>query len=142
MADPGLVQRGLKNLSESVHAVRTGEGESASARLGQSFKRAGKKAKSSFARLTTLLGLTVGLDAYDDDVDDQRRRKRARALIGGSEIDFVAKSPGEHRDLAATVAPEFRAQVASGLAAANSHTMGSTLADAPTSAIEDHFDEN
>lgn len=144
MAEPNLVQRGLQSLSDGFKAVRTGEGKTPAARLGKSVRRGAAKAKTSFSRLTTLLGLTVGVDAFDDDLDDQRRRKRAQELIGNEEPLFVARQPNETRDLNATVAPEYRGQVAAGLAAANSHTMGSTLADAPTNGAAfdgDGYDE-
>ena len=144
MAEPNLVQRGLQSLSDGFKGLRTGEGQGQAARLGKSVRRGAAKAKTSFQRLTTLLGLTVGADAFDDDLHEQRRRKRAQELIGNEEPLFVARQPNETRDLNSTVAPEYRGQVAAGLAAANSHTLGSTLADAPTNGggeFNDGYDE-
>ncbi len=138
MAEPNLVQRGLQSLSDGFKGLRTGQGNGQAARLGKSVRRG---AATSIQRLSTLLGLTVGVDAFDDDLDEQRRRKKAQELIGIDEPLFVARQPNETRDLNATVAPEFRGQVAAGLAAANSHTLGSTLADAPTNGGGGEFND-
>lgn len=131
MATQNLVQRSLRSLNQTVTAFRTGEGDGAAARLGRSTRRGIERAK---AGLKNLGGASVGsssVDAYEDDVDDQRRRRKARSLIGDdAPMVFVAKDGAETRDLNATVAPEFRAQVAAGLAAANTMTAGSTLVDA------------
>ena len=139
MATQGLVQRGLKSLSNTFTAVRTGEGDGAAAKLGKSFKKSTKKAKGGFKQLGIALGLARDVDEVEDE-DEGRQRRRARQLIGDDAPMFVARSGSETRDINATVAPEFRGQVAAGLAAANSMTTGSTLADAPS--LGDGFDDS
>lgn len=129
MAQPNLVQRGLQSLSQTVNALRTGEGESRAARLGRGERRGIGRAKAGLKNLRVALGFGT-VDAFDDDLDEQRRQRRARAILGDDAPPvFVARDGTEHRDLNATVAPEFRAQVAAGLAAANTMTTGSTLVD-------------
>lgn len=148
-----LVQRGLKSLNEQLRQLRP-EGdkdtrETRESKDGQPTGRAtgkaksGKSGKARGAKGKRGLGGALGLgsalyvDAFEDDEDLRDRKRRARYLLGDDETPvFIAKS-GEHRDLNATVAPEFRAQVAAGLARANTLTTGSTLVDAGAGAAAD-----
>lgn len=149
-----LVQRGLQSLNEQLRSLRPQEGEkdtreTRESKDGQSTGRAAGKAKSGKAGRTRGakgkrglggalgLGSALYVDAFEDDEDLRDRKRRARYLLGDDETPvFIAKS-GEHRDLSATVAPEFRAQVAAGLARANTFTVGSTLIDANAGASVD-----
>jgi hypothetical protein len=128
MADQNFLQRGLSGMRDTVRELRTGEGQGRAAALGRSAKKAGNKVKTGFGKLKKTLGFS-DVDSFDPDYDHHRRRKRARELLGDDEPAFAGmdkKNP--NRDLS-TVAPEFRAQVSSGLVAANSLTTGSTLVD-------------
>jgi hypothetical protein len=74
-------------------------------------------------------GIGVGtVDAFDLDPDEQRRRARAYELIGEDEEYILVERDGSNRDLMATVAPEYLAQVTSGIARAHTLTIGSTSA--------------
>jgi hypothetical protein len=129
MATNGIVQRGLQSLNDTVRAVRTGEGEGAAAKLGRTARRGLQKAKDSLGSLKTSLGLST-VDAYEEETpDENQRRKKTKQLLGQDEPIFVARSMQDKRDFNTTIAPEFRAQVAAGLASANSFTAGSTLVD-------------
>lgn len=142
VAAANLVQRGLRTLNEQLKQLKPQEGDkdAREAKDGQPARgtgkaKSGKAGKSRGAKGKRALGGALGLggalyvDAFDDDEDLRDRKRRARYLLGDDEAPvFIAKS-GEHRDLNATVAPEFRAQVASGLARANTMTTGSTLVD-------------
>jgi len=127
VAQGGIVQRGLQNLSQTVRAVRTGEGEGKAARFGKSARRGLAKAKSGFSGLTSRFGGMSEVDAYEEDVTDRDRRRKARQLLGDHDAELYTLPRNENRDLASTVAPEFRAQVTAGLATANSMTTGSTV---------------
>jgi hypothetical protein len=137
MAAANLVQRGLQSLNQQMRqqeARRSGEGEGKATGAGKS-KKGGRARRAKDADSKKGLGGALGLagagyvDAWEEDDEQRQRRRKARWLIGDDEeMIFIAKD-GEHRDLAATVAPEFRAQVASGLARANTLTVGSTLVD-------------
>ncbi len=134
MVAANLVQRGLKSLGEQFRPVRTGEGDKDAQRAGGTQKK-GKARKAKDAGGAKGLGGALGLaragyvDAWEDDDEGQRRRRKSRLVLGDDEAPvFIAKT-GEHRDLSATVAPEFRAQVAAGLVRANTLTAGSTLVD-------------
>jgi hypothetical protein len=127
VAQGGIVQRGLQNLSQTVRAVRTGEGEGKAARFGKSARRGLAKAKSGFSALTSRFGGMSEVDAYEEDIADQDRRRKARQLLGDQDGELFTLPRSENRDLSATVAPEFRAQVTAGLATANSMTTGSTV---------------
>ena len=132
-ASTGLLQRGLQSLRSNVQGLRTGEGDSQGAKFTRAGKKGLKKAKGGFGGLKVALGFTEAVDGYEEESDEERSRKRrTRALLGQEEMLFVAKDGAQSRDMSATIAPEFRGQVASGLAAANSMTAGSTMADAPT----------
>ncbi len=142
VAAANLVQRGLRTLNEQLKQLKPGEGDKDTKEAhdgqparGTSKAKSGKAGKSRGAKGKRALGGALGLggalyvDAFDDDEDLRDRKRRARYLLGDDEAPlFIAKS-GEHRDLNATVAPEFRAQVAAGLARANTLTAGSTLVD-------------
>ena len=69
------------------------------------------------------------VDAFNDDLETERRKRKAQKFFGDDEPSFVGvRTEDPKRDLS-TVAPEFRGQVSSGLAAANTQTAGSTLVD-------------
>lgn len=127
MATQNLLQRSLRSLGESVRALRTGEGDSGAAKLNRSARQGVRKAKSSLKNLSVTLGFSA-VDAYEDDAEEQQRRRRARNLLSDdTPMVFMQQNGTDGRDLNATVAPEFRAQVAAGFAAANTLTTGSTL---------------
>ncbi|HEY4220239.1 MAG TPA: hypothetical protein VGO62_02835 [Myxococcota bacterium] len=129
MAEQNFLQRGLSGFRDTVRELRTGDGKGGAAQVGKGVKNAVGKAKAGLGKLKKTLGFS-STDAFDpDDQDEHRRRKRARELLGDDEPTFTGTGQRDpHRDLS-TVAPEFRAQVSSGLAAANSMTTGSTLVD-------------
>lgn len=128
MADQNFLQRGLSGMRDTMRELRTGEGQGGAAAIGRSAKKAGGKVKAGLGKLKRTLGFS-DVDSFDPDLDQQRRRKRARELLGDDEPSFAGMDKkNASRDLS-TVAPEFRAQVSSGLAAANSMTTGSTLVD-------------
>jgi hypothetical protein len=120
MADQNFIQRGLSGMRETV---RTGA-ES----IGRNAKKAAGKAKAGLAKLKKTLGFS-DVDIFDPDVDHQRRRKRARELLGDDEPSFAGMPNKDAKRDLSTVAPEYRGQVSSGLVAANSMTTGSTLVD-------------
>ena len=128
MAEQNFLQRGLSGFRDTVRELRTGEGKGTAAAAGRAAKNAGAKAKSGLGKLKKTLGFST-VDTFDpEEQDQQRRRKRARELLGDDEPTFTGAAKDPKRDLS-TVAPEFRAQVSAGLAAANSMTTGSTLVD-------------
>lgn len=127
MERQNLVQRSLRGLGESVRALRTGEGDGSAARLGRSARQGVKRARAGLKNLGATLGFST-VDAYEDDTEEQQRRRRARVFLSddGPPL-YVPQEARQGRDLQSTVAPEFRAQVAAGFAAANTLTTGSTL---------------
>lgn len=128
MADQSFLQRGLNGFRETVREVRTGDGKGTAANVGKTAKKAIGKAKAGLDKVKRGLGFNP-VDDYDAAAEDeQKRRKRARELIGDDEPPPVPVQAEPKRDLS-TIAPEFRAQVSAGLAAANSMTTGSTLVD-------------
>ena len=134
MAEQNFLQRGLASLRttvrDTVRELRTGEGKSGAAAVGRGAKRAAKRAQVGFGKLKRAFGFSY-VDTFNEDLEEERRKRRARVFMGESDPDFIGVATKDvQRDLA-TVAPEFRAQVSSGLAAANSMTTGSTLVDGP-----------
>lgn len=128
MAEQNFIQRGLSGMRDTVRELRTGEGQGRAAALGRSAKKAGGRVRAGFGKLKKTFGFS-DVDSFDPDQDRQRRRKRARELLGDDEPAFAGmEKKNANRDLS-TVAPEYRAQVSSGLVAANSMTTGSTLVD-------------
>ena len=128
MAEQSFLQRGLQGFRNTVREMRTGEGQGGAAAIGRGAKRAAKNLKSGIGRIKRSFGFSY-VDAFNEDIDEQRRRKRARQFMGDDEPEYVGvRTSDPKRDLS-TVAPEFRGQVSSGLAAANSLTTGSTLVD-------------
>ena len=123
---PGLLQRSLNTIRDTARGIVTGQGSGRAARLGQGARKSLQRAKGSFKNLKVALGFSA-VDGFDDDVDDQRSRKRARTLIGHDDRVVYAEKTHHNGDINKTVAPEFRAQVAAGLAGANSMTTGSTI---------------
>ena len=130
MARPNIVQRGLRNLSTTARQVRTGEGDTGASKLGKAARKGLKKAKAGMDNLAATLGFGgIQADAFEEDPTEHRRRKAAQLIFGEDDAVFIQRDNTDGRDLNSTVAPEFRAQVASGLAAANTMTAGSTLVD-------------
>ena len=117
------LQRGLASLSASIRAISSGEGESKAARLGRSVRQ-------TAARFKSMLGIPVAGDGFEA-AERHSRRKAAQKLIGAGEVAFVPQDGLKARDLNATVEKQYRGQVASGLAAASSRAVGSSLMDAP-----------
>src|SRR5687768_1039606 len=110
MADQNFLQRGLSGMRDTMRELRTGEGQGGAAAIGRSAKKAGGKMKAGLGKLKRTLGFS-DVDSFDPDLDQQRRRKRARELLGDDEPSFAGMDKkNASRDLS-TVAPEFRAQV-------------------------------
>lgn len=128
MAEQNFLQRGLSGMRETMREVRTGEGKGAGAAVGRAARGAAGKAKAGLGKLKKALGFSQ-VDEFDPEQEQQKRRKRARELLGDDEPSFTGVPQKDGRRDLSTVAPEFRAQVSSGLAAANSMTTGSTLVD-------------
>lgn len=128
MAEQNFIQRGLAGMRDAVREARTGEGKGTGAAVGRAAKGAIGKAKAGLGKLKKSLGFT-DVDHFDPDEDQQKRRRRARELLGDDEPSYAGVPRNDPRRDLSTVAPEFRAQVSSGLAAANSMTAGSTLVD-------------
>jgi hypothetical protein len=129
MPEQNFLQRGLSGFRETVRELRTGEGKGGAAQVGKSVKNAGAKMKAGLGKLKKTLGFS-GVDEWTpEEQDEQRRRKRARELLGDDEPTFTGNGQKDPRRDLSTVAPEYRAQVSAGLAAANSMTTGSTLVD-------------
>ena len=128
MPEQNFLQRGLSGFRDTVRELRTGEGKGGAAQVGKAAKGAVGKAKAGLGKIKRSLGFSTVDEFQVEDQDEQRRRKRARELLGDDEPTFGGSPKDPKRDLS-TVSPEFRAQVSSGLAAANSLTTGSTLVD-------------
>ena len=127
--EQNFLQRGLTGFRETIRQLQTGEGQSGAAAIGRGAKRAAKNVRAGLGKLKRTFGFS-DRDTYNEDLDEQRRRKRARQFMGDDEGDFVGVRTSDPRRDLSTVAPEYRGQVSSGLAAANSMTTGSTLVDA------------
>ena len=143
MVAANLVQRGLQSLNRQMREETRGTTEGQKAAAGSKAKKGKRAKRAKDAGGSKALGGALGLagagyvDAWEEDDEHRDRKRRARYVIGDDEeMIFIAKD-GEHRDLSATVAPEFRAQVAAGLARANTMTAGSTLVDSGASAEGD-----
>lgn len=123
MADtPNILQRGMQNVRDGIN------------RTGQATKRAIQRAKGGLKNLTGT-GFSP-VDSYTEEDDEQRRKKKAARFFGDDEPSFVSVRKSDPKRDLSTIAPEFRAQVSAGLAAANSHTTGSTLVEAPQPAAD------
>ncbi len=120
MADQSFLQRGLTGFRDTMRGVGQAAGRAAG--------NVAKKAKASLGAVKKSAGFS-DVDAFNDDLEQERRKRKAQKFFGDDEPSFVGvRTDDPKRDLS-TVAPEFRAQVSSGLAAANSQTTGSTLVD-------------
>jgi hypothetical protein len=120
MADQSFLQRGLTGFRDTMRGVGSAVGRAATG--------VAKKAKSTLGAVKKSAGFS-DVDAFNDDIEQERRKKKAARFFGDDEPSFVGvRTEDPKRDLT-TVAPEFRAQVSSGLATANSQTTGSTLVD-------------
>lgn len=120
MADQSFLQRGLTGFRDTMRNV----GQS----VGRAATGAAKKAKAQMGAVKKSAGFS-DVDAFGADEDEQNRKRRAARFFGDDEPSFVGvPTTNPKRDLS-TVSPEFRAQVSSGLAGANSQTSGSTLVD-------------
>lgn len=120
MADQSFLQRGLTGFRDTMRGV----GQA----MGRAAEGAAKKAKTSMGSVKKSMGFS-DVDAFNDDLETERRKRKAQKFFGDDEPSFVGvRTEDPKRDLS-TVAPEFRGQVSSGLAAANTQTAGSTLVD-------------
>lgn len=128
MAEQNFLQRGLTTFREVVREARTGDGKGVGGAMGRAARGAAGKAKAGLGKIKKSLGFS-DVDQMEPDEDQHRRRRRARELLGDDEPTFTGVLQRDARRDLSTVAPEFRAQVSSGLAAANSMTAGSTLVD-------------
>ncbi len=121
MAEQSFLQRGLAGFRDTMRNVGRA--------VSQAAQGAVKKAKSSMGGAVRGARGHSDVDAYNEDIEDQRRKKKAQRFFGDDEPSFVGVRTDDPRRDLATVSPEFRGQVSAGLAAANSHTSGSTLVD-------------
>jgi hypothetical protein len=137
MADNNFIRRGLPQARDTTRDARDrqkaegGQGgqEGVGGAVGRAAKKAVGKAKAGLDKLKKSLGFS-GVDEFDPEQEDrERKKKRARELLGDDEPSFAGVPQKDARRDLSTVAPEFRAQVSAGLAAANSMTTGSTLVD-------------
>jgi len=95
------------------------------ARKGRKKKKADQKGGLGVG---ASLGIGVGsIDAWEEDEDGQRRRKRANIAIGDDEQVYFADNSSDQWDPMASIAPEFKPQVAAGMASARSLTSGTTM---------------
>jgi hypothetical protein len=136
MAEPNLIQRGLTGFRETVKQLRQPEGQDAGGRVGRGgagggAKKTGKAKGGLLGKLGRALGFST-VDAYNEDFEEQQRRKKARAFFGDDEPSFVGVRGTEAKRDLSSVSPEFRDQVSTGLSAANTMTTGTTL-------VEDSF---
>jgi hypothetical protein len=138
MADQNMIKRGLggqvrdtareARAREEAKEAREAKKGAQGGTVGRAAKKAVGRAKAGLDKLRRTLGFT-GVDEYDEAEDEQRKRKRQRELLGDDDPQFAGVPNGDPRRDLSTIAPEFRAQVSAGLAAANSMTTGSTLVD-------------
>jgi hypothetical protein len=119
---PNILKRGMQGVRDGLN------------RTGQATKKAIQRAKGGLKQLTGA-GFSP-VDQYTEEDDEQRRKKKAAKFFGDDEPSFVSVRKNDPRRDLSTIAPEFRAQVSAGLAAANSHTTGSTLVEAPQPATD------
>jgi hypothetical protein len=120
MAEQSFLQRGLSGFRDTMRNVGRSVQDGA--------QRAVKKAKAQLSAVKRSFGYS-DVDAFNEDLEDQRRKKKAQRFFGDDEPSFVGvRTEDPKRDLS-TVAPEYRGQISAGLAAANSQTTGSTLVD-------------
>jgi hypothetical protein len=121
MAEQSFLQRGLSGFRDTMRNVGKA--------VSQAAQGAVKKAKSSLGGQVRGAKGHSNVDAYNEDIEDHRRKKKAQRFFGDDEPSFLGvRTDDPKRDLG-TVDPEYRGQVSAGLASANSHTSGSTLAD-------------
>ncbi len=74
------------------------------------------------------LGIGIGsVDGYEDDGEEQRKRRRANWALGDDEPMIMNPTDGRTGDRLASIAPEFRPQMIARMAAANSMSSGTTL---------------
>lgn len=74
------------------------------------------------------LGIGIGsVDGYEDDGEEQRKRRRANWALGEDEPVIMNPTDGRIGDRLASIAPEFRPQMIARMAAANSMSSGTTL---------------
>ena len=118
MAEQSFLQRGLTGFRDTMRSV----GKAVSQAAGGAVK----KAKASMQGGVKAASGYSDVDAFNEDLEDQRRKKKAQRFFGDDEPSFVGvRTEDPKRDLS-TVAPEYRGQISAGLAAANSQTTGST----------------
>ncbi|MBN2360367.1 MAG: hypothetical protein JXR83_13015 [Deltaproteobacteria bacterium] len=91
-------------------------------------KKKGKADGKSGIGVGGSLGVGVGsVDAYEDDGEEQRKRRRANWALGDDEPVIMNPSDGRVGDRLSAIAPEFRPQMIARMAAANSMSSGTTL---------------
>jgi hypothetical protein len=91
-------------------------------------KKRGKAGDKTGIGVGRGLGVDVGeVDAYEDDGEEQRKRRRANWVVGEDEPVIMNPSNGRSGDRLAAIAPEFRPQMVARMAAANSMVSGTTM---------------
>jgi hypothetical protein len=126
---PNLLKKSMQGVRDGL--ARAGQGLQ---KAGQATKRGIQRAKGQGSKEVQAKAGFTEVDAYTEEDDEQRRKKKARNFFGDDEPSFVSVRKSDPKRDLSTISPEFRAQVSAGLAAANSHTTGSTLVEAPTNA--------
>ncbi len=134
---PNLLKRSMQGVREGI--ARAGEGLQ---KAGQATKRGIQRARGQGSKEVQAKPGFTEVDAYTEEDDEQRRKKKARNFFGDDEPSFVSVRKSDPKRDLSTIAPEFRAQVSAGLAAANSHTTGSTLVEAPGASNATGADED
>lgn len=95
---------------------------------GKKGKRKGRAEDKRGVGVGASLGIGVGsLDGWEEEDDGRRRRRRANVLIGEDEGVMFTENNNDAWDPMAAIAPEFRPQVAAGMASARSLTSGTTM---------------
>lgn len=91
-------------------------------------KRKGRSGKSAGIGVGGAGGIELSeIDAWEDDPDQQRRRQSFLDLLGSDDTVLLNDDLEDVLEPMETIAPEFRPQVTTRMAAARSFTSGSTL---------------
>ena len=97
--EQNFLQRGLSGFRETIRQLQTGDGQGGAAAIGRGAKRAAKNVRAGLGKLKRTFGFS-DRDSYNEDIDEQRRRKRARQFMGDDEGDYVGvRTSDPRRDL-------------------------------------------
>ena len=114
---------------ETDRSGQTGPGVAPGTGKAGKAKKKGKADGKTGIGVGGSLGIGIGsVDGYEDDGEEQRKRRRANWALGdGDEPVIMNPSDGRTGDRLASIAPEFRPQMLARMAAANSMSSGTTL---------------